>query len=128
VPKFSDDGAQWMRVHNHVNGPVRAQDQEARRVASTHHVRQPLQGGAITPVQIFQDEHQRAGSGEHLKRLREFSLHAGRCDAAGHALEALPVLRGKQSWEVHEPARRVLPQHGDERRALGSPAQASQRL
>ena len=102
--------------------------QEARRVASAHDVRQPLQGGAITPVQIFQDEHQRAGRGEHLQCLGELPQHAGGRDAAGQVLEALPVLGGEQGREVHEPARGILPQHGDKRRALGSPAQASQRL
>jgi hypothetical protein len=99
-----------------------------RRVASAHHVRQPLQGGAITPVQIFQDEHQRAGGGEYLERLGEFPQHAGRRDAAGGVLETFSVLRGEQGWEVHEPARGILPQHGDEWRACGSPAQASQRF
>ena len=62
------------------------------RVAPAHHVRQPLQGGAITPVQIFQDEHQRAGGGEHLECLRELPQHAGGRYAVSDGLQALPVL------------------------------------
>jgi hypothetical protein len=128
LPELGDDGAQRMRVHNHVDGPVRAQDQEACRVAPAYHVRQPLQGGAITPVQIFQDEHQGACGGEHLERLGELPQHAGGCDAADGVLKVLPVLGGEQGREVHEPAQRILPQHGEERGACGFPAEASQRL
>jgi hypothetical protein len=95
VPDLSDDGAQRMCVHNHLDWPICAQDQEARRIASAHDVCQPLQGGAITPVQVFQDEHQRVCGGEHLESLREFPQHAGWRDAAGQVLKALPVLRGE---------------------------------
>ena len=79
-------------------------------------------------MQVFQDEHQRTCGREHLQRLGELSQHAGGRDATGHTLEALPVLGGEQGRQVHEPARGRLLQHTDERRALGSPAQTSQRL
>jgi hypothetical protein len=79
-------------------------------------------------VQIFQDEHQRAGGGEHLQRFGELPQHAGWRDAAGQGIEALPVLGGEQGREVYKPARRILPQHGDEMGAIRSPAEASQGL
>ena len=97
-----------MRMRDHLDWPVCAHDQEACRVVSAHRIRQPLQSGAITPVQIFQDEYQRAGGGEHLQSFRELAEHAGRRDAASHGLEALLVFGGEQGWEVYEPARGVL--------------------
>jgi hypothetical protein len=40
LPEFGHEGAQRVRVHNHIDGPVGAQEQKARRVTPAHHVRQ----------------------------------------------------------------------------------------
>ena len=44
VPEISDDGAQRMRVHNHLDGPIGTQDEETRRIAPDDAWLSPFQG------------------------------------------------------------------------------------
>ena len=61
------------------NRPVGPQDQEACRVTPTPDMLTTPEW-PITPVEIFQDEHEQTVGSEHLQRLGELPKHAGRRD------------------------------------------------
>ena len=48
---------------------IGGQHQEPCGIAAPGHVRQPLQGGGVTPVQVFQHQQQRLLRGQALQRL-----------------------------------------------------------
>ena len=87
-----------------------------------------MQGRAIAPVQIFEDEDERASHGERLQRIGQLPQHLRDGDAASRADERGPVGRIEHRWQVRQPARRMLAQAGHEAIAVRVPAQAAQRL
>ena len=70
------DRLQGMPMHDHLHRPIRAQHQQPRRLAPPRQIRQQVQRGLITPVQVFEHQHQRAARPSAPRRLRPLPQHA----------------------------------------------------
>ena len=64
-----------MGAPTHLVRSVGAENQEVSRITLARHVCQPRQCRAIAPVQIFEDEDERASHGERLQRIGQLPQH-----------------------------------------------------
>ena len=74
-PQIDEQSAQWMCAPTHFVRSVGAENQEVSRIALARHVCQPRKRRAIAPVQIFEDEDERAFHGERLQRIGQLPQH-----------------------------------------------------
>ena len=74
--EFLHYGAHRVGAHRRLDRPVCPQDQQTGRGTALRYIRQPLQRGTITPVQIFEHQDEWAVGTQRLHRLGEFPQHA----------------------------------------------------
>ena len=98
-----------MRMDHDVHRAVGAENQQARRIGTPGHIGEPLQRGAITPVQVFQHEHQRALGRKGVESFGQLAQHRRLGRVASRVLERLPLRGRHQRRHLHEPTRRILP-------------------
>ncbi len=75
-----------MLAHQHLYRPIGGEQEEAGLLLPPRHTREPVQGGDVTPMQVFEPEHQRALGRYHLYRFGQLPQHAFPCGALGFAL------------------------------------------
>ena len=95
---------QRMPIEDDVAGAIGADDQHARRLAAASQRRDEVDGGAVAPVQILEDEHERLLRAQRLDGLGHLAQHALAGRAAHLGFERGAVAR------LHD--RRHLPQPG----------------
>jgi hypothetical protein len=61
-----------MRTQTRLDWPIRPEHQQARGDAAAGDIRQPVEGGIVTPVQVFQDQDEGTLCRQRFERLREF--------------------------------------------------------
>ena len=127
-PQIGEESAQWMCAPTHFVRSVGAENQDVSRITLARHVCQPRKRRPIAPVQIFEDEDERAPRGERLQRISQLPQHLRWGDAFSRADERGSVGRIEHRGQVREPARGILAQSGHEAIAFRVPAQAAQRL
>ena len=57
--EFAGDGVQGMGAQAGLGRAIGGQHQEPGRIPTPGHIRQPLQGRPVSPVQVFEDQDQR---------------------------------------------------------------------
>ena len=97
-----------MGVDDDLHRAVGAEYQKAGRIGSAGNVREPLQGGSVAPVQIFQHQDQGVCSGQHLKGLGQLPDHAGGGHRLGAVGRGLALFRGQQRGQVNKPTRGMV--------------------
>ena len=89
---------------------------------------QQIHRGPVTPLQVFEHEHQWGVGRQHIERLGEFAAHAGRGRPGHLALEPFQLRLAHQPRELYQPQGRIPPQHRQDRVARRPAAQLPQRL
>ena len=117
-----------MGLDNGVDGAIGPEKQQAGGIGTPGTIGEPFQRGAITPVQIFQHQHQRALGRQGIQGFGQFAQHPRLDGVAYCALQRLPLSGRHQRRHLHEPARRILPQHGHQTGAIRFSAEASERF
>ena len=97
-----DHAPQRMRPQHRLHRAIRPQHQQPRRLPPLGQVGQELDRGVVTPVQVFEHQHQRRVGRQHVERLGEFAQHARLRRALHLALHPLQLRR-------RSPARGVAP-------------------
>src|SRR5262249_31526310 len=77
---------QGMRGGRDVGGSIRGHHQEARRFPPTRQHAQQIDGGRVTPVQIFEEQHERRVERQRVERLYQLAQHS----IARRTLRAVP--------------------------------------
>ena len=115
-----------MRLDQRVAGTIGPEDQQAGRVGTPGDRGEPLQRRAITPVQIFQHQHERMRRGEDLQCPGELAQHPPLACPERLALERLALGRGEEAGHLGQPGRRILVEHGAEVGACRTVSEAFQ--
>ena len=123
-----DHPTQGMRLEQHLHRPIRPQHQQPRRLGPLRQVGEGLDRRGITPLQVFQDQHQRPVGRQYLQRLGELAQHPGRCHAVQAAVEPLQLRLAHQAGQLRQPHRRIPSQDGTDHVPLGPLAQPPQRF
>ena len=120
--------AQRVRVEHEVDGAIRPEHQQLRWVPPLRQVGQQVHRGPVTPLQVFEHQHQWGVGRQHIERLGEFAAHAGRGRPGHLALEPFQLRLAHQPRELYQPQGRIPPQHRQDRVARRPTAQLPQRL
>src|SRR4030095_6090873 len=76
------DPSQWVRDGRHVGGTVGAEDQQARGFSSAGQHAEQVDGGGVTPVQVFEQQHKRCVAGQGLESLDQLAERPGPATSA----------------------------------------------
>jgi hypothetical protein len=82
--------------HHHVHRAIRPQQQEPSRVASLRQVGERVHRGHITPVQVFEHEHQGRGPSQRVESFGHLAQHPPRGHVRDLPLEALALTVAEQ--------------------------------
>ena len=82
----------------------------------------------ITPLQVFEHQYQRRLGAQHVEGVGELTEHAGRRRPLDLTLQALPLRLAQQPWQLDQPQRGILPQHGQHLLVTRPTAELPQRL
>ena len=127
-PQLLHQAVQRVRVEHEVHRAIRPEHQQLRGLPPLRQVGQQVHRGPVTPLQVFEHEHQRGVGRQHVERLGEFAAHAGRGRPGHLALEPFQLRLAHQPRELYQPQGRIPPQHRQDRVARRSVAQLPQRL
>ena len=106
-PQIGEQRAQWMCAPRDFGRSVGAENQDVSRITLARHICQPRQRRPIAPVQVFEDEDERASYRERLQRIGQLPQHLRRGDAVSRAHERGSVGRIEHRGQVREPARSI---------------------
>ena len=110
-PQLLEHPAQRVRPHHHVHRPIRPQEQEPGRVPPLRQIGEHVHRGHITPVQVFEHQHQGEGHRQRVQGLGQLAEHPCGRRALELPLEALALAVAEQRRQVHQPRRRVALEH-----------------
>ena len=98
--EFLHHGAHRVRPHQRLHRTIGPQHQQPSWPTAPGHIRQPLDGRRITPVQVLQHQDTGPVRGEHFHRLDQLPQHALPCRPSRIPLQRLSVLgdRSAGSW------------------------------
>ena len=119
------DPAQRVRDGRHVGGTVRAEDQQACWLAPAGQHAEQIDGGRVTPVQVFEQQHECGVPGQGLQGLDQLAQHPTAAGPVRTTPHGLHVAVAQQARKLLQPGRRMLLEHLDQlvpaRRASQSP-------
>ena len=95
-PQLLEHPAQRVRPHHHVHRAIRPQHEEPGWVAPLRQVGEQVHRGHITPVQVFEHQHQGGGPGQGLQGLRQLAQHPPGRHVRELPLEALALIVTEQ--------------------------------
>jgi hypothetical protein len=121
-------GLQRVGADGHVGGPVGAEDQQPRGVGSPREHRQHVGRARVAPVQVLQEEDERAIRAHRIERLDDLAEHALAGRSGRPSLHRLQLVVGEQGRQLREPRRRILLEDPDERLPSRLATQAPERL
>ena len=110
--------AERVAADDDVDGPVRRQDEEARRLGAAREERDQVDRGAVAPLQVLEDEHQGAFGAERRDGFRHLAQHALGSRAEELATQRPAVVVRRRPRQLGEPERCALPEPADHPVAL----------
>ena len=123
-----DDAAQGMRPDRHLHRPIGPQHQQPCGSPALRQIGQGLHGGVITPLQVFEHQHQWRLGGQHVEGLGQLAQHPGGGRPLHLALQVLQLGLAEHPEQLHQPQRGIAAQHGQHGRVLWPAAELPQRL
>ena len=73
-----EEATHGRRPEHHLHRPIRPQQQQPRGGPPLRQIGQGLHGGGITPLQVFEHQHQRRVGRQDVERLGQLPQHPGR--------------------------------------------------
>ena len=125
-PELGADVADRGAAGEGIGGTVGAGHQQPRRRGPPGQPGQEVDGRGVGPVEVFEDQHQRAGRGDGLKCLRRLPEHPLGRTAQRPPLQVGATAGVDQRRHLHQPGRRQPGQRGQ--RLTVVPAQPVQRV
>jgi hypothetical protein len=90
LPELGEDSPQRMGMHNGLHGSIGSENQQPGGVGTTSNISEPFERGTVTPVEIFQHEHQWSLSREGVQGFGQLARHPRLGSGAHPTLERLP--------------------------------------
>ena len=105
--EFACQTVNRMVLCDRIAPPVRANHEQARRLASSGERVDQVDRRGIGPLQVFEDEHERVFAADRLERLEHLSEHPlGRCPDQA-AVDGLELVVGEEPRHLRDPGRRL---------------------
>ena len=117
---------QRMSPDHQIHRSVRADDQQARGSGALGDVGERVDCRTVAPVQVLEDEHERAIPRQRLERLAELPQHPVAVRARHATMKRLRPLPVEERRHLKEPGRRPALQDGEYVAAVGVSAEAAE--
>src|SRR5262249_11402438 len=118
--EFAFYSAQRMAGEDHVDGTIGTDAHQSRGITAACQVGDQVEGGVVTPVQVFEHQKQRRIRSETLDGFGHLAQYAFTRSTSSLRLKHAALVRGYKRRHVGKPDRSVLAQNVEHLRSCGA--------